>query len=68
MLQFLQNNLGTIVVAAVLIALVISVIVKYVKDKKAGKSSCSCGCEGCPNAGNCHRNDGCGRYGKQDTK
>ena len=67
MLQFLQNNLGTIVVAAVLIALITLVIVKFVKDKKAGKSSCG-GCAGCPNAGHCHRNDACGRYGKQDTK
>ncbi|MBQ6381896.1 MAG: FeoB-associated Cys-rich membrane protein [Clostridia bacterium] len=69
MLNILQNNIGTIVVAAIVAAAVILVLVKFIKDKKAGKSSCSCGCQGCPNADYCHRKDGCGRYGnKQDSQ
>ena len=40
-------NPGTIVVLAVLILAVGAVIRKMIKDKKAGKNSCSCGCEGC---------------------
>ncbi|MBR2591199.1 MAG: FeoB-associated Cys-rich membrane protein [Clostridia bacterium] len=59
--SFIQNYLGTIIVAAILAAAIIFVIVRLIKNKKAGKSSC--GCEGCPQQPYCHRKDGCGRYG-----
>lgn len=68
MQNFVHNYLGTIIVAAILIAVIVLVIVKYVKDKKAGESSCGGGCNGCPNAEFCHRQDGCGRYGNKDAK
>ena len=68
MLEFLAHNYGTIIVAVILAVAVALVLGKYIKDKKAGKSSCNCGCQGCPNAQYCHRNDGCGRYRTDNTK
>ena len=65
---FIHEYLGTVVVALILAAVLTLIIVKMVKNKKAGKSSCSCGaCQGCPNAACCHRQDGCGRYGHKDA-
>ena len=61
MAVFLQENLGTIIAGLLVAAAVILVIVKMLKNKKAGKSSCG-GCAGCPNEANCHHKDGCGRY------
>lgn len=54
-MAFIQNYLGTIVVALILVALITLVLVKYFKDKKAGKSSCGGGCQGCPNSEFCHK-------------
>lgn len=42
--------LGIMIAAAVA-----AVIIKKVKDKKAGKSGCGCGCSGCPSKGQCHQ-------------
>ena len=47
----LQNNLGTIVVALVLLGIVTAIIVKLLRDRRKNKSAgacagCSCGCEG----------------------
>lgn len=54
MLEFLSANLGTIIVAAVLIIILVGIVLKIRKDKKNGKGcSCGCGCEGCPSAGMC---------------
>ncbi|WP_303823540.1 FeoB-associated Cys-rich membrane protein [Ruminococcus flavefaciens] len=55
MLAWLSENLGTIIVSLILIAVVSTVIVKMVKDKKQGKSSCGCGCENCAMHGKCHK-------------
>lgn len=38
-------------------AAVLAIIVKKVKDKKAGKSDCGCGCSGCPGASDCSSNE-----------
>ncbi len=54
MLEFLQNNIGTIIAAAVVIVLLGFAAWRMISDKKQGKSSCGCGCSGCPNAGLCH--------------
>ena len=50
-------NPGTFAVLAVLIIIVGLIIYKMIKDKKSGKSSCSCGgsCSGCGMAGRCHK-------------
>lgn len=54
MLDFITNNLGTIIVGIILLAIVILVIKSMKKDKANGKSTCGCGCKGCANAQYCH--------------
>ncbi len=48
------ENLGTIVVSLVLIAIVALIVGKMIRDKKKGKSSCGCGCANCAMRGSCH--------------
>ena len=55
MLEFFVQNWGTILVSAILLAVVILIVVKLYRDRKKGKSSCGCGCENCPSAGMCHK-------------
>lgn len=52
-IEFLTENLGTAVVLCAVIALVTFLVIKLVKDKKEGKSSCSCGCSACPMSKEC---------------
>lgn len=47
-------NAGTIITGIILIAIISMIIIKMIKDKKNGKSSCGCGCKHCPNSVNCH--------------
>lgn len=54
MLEFLSQNIGTIIVLLILLAVVAAIIAGQVKAKKQGRSSCGCGCKGCPNLGACH--------------
>ena len=54
MIAWLTENLATIVVAAVVFAVLALVVVKMIRDKKRGKSACSCGCGSCPHASACH--------------
>lgn len=56
MLNFIAQNIGTIVVLLVLSAAVALVIYKMISDKKKGKSSCGCNCGCCPNSQLCHKN------------
>jgi hypothetical protein len=53
MLSFLAENIGTIAVGLVVAAIVAAIIIKTVRDKRRGKSSCSCGCSGCGAAADC---------------
>ena len=46
--------MGSIVIGALLLALVGVIVFKISKDKRAGKTSCGCGCSGCPMSGKCH--------------
>ena len=54
MLQWLSNNLATILICLVLAVIVALIIWSLVKNKKKGKSSCGCGCADCPAGGSCH--------------
>lgn len=56
MFSWIFENLGTIIVGAILLAAVIAVMMKMRKDKKAGKGTCSCGgsCDHCASRGRCH--------------
>lgn len=54
MLACLQANIATIIICAILLLIVIKIVVGLIKDRKAGKSSCGCGCSDCPMHGECH--------------
>ena len=54
MLPFLQENLGSILVLGVLIAVLIGITVHVVRLKRQGKSTCNA-CGNCPMKGSCHR-------------
>ncbi|MDE6538687.1 MAG: FeoB-associated Cys-rich membrane protein [Ruminococcus sp.] len=44
--------MGTVITGLILLAIVVSIVAKMIKDRKNGKSSC--GCKHCPNSSNCH--------------
>ena len=48
--------MATVIISLVLLAIVAGIVTKMVKDEKAGKSSCGCGCGSCPMSGECHKN------------
>ncbi|MBQ8171861.1 MAG: FeoB-associated Cys-rich membrane protein [Oscillospiraceae bacterium] len=52
--EFIVNNIGTIVVGLLVLAVLALAAWKMISDKKQGRSSCGGGCSGCPNAGLCH--------------
>ncbi len=54
MLKWICDNIGLIIVCAILIVLVTLAIISVVKDKKKGRSSCGCNCGSCPMSGSCH--------------
>jgi len=54
MLDFLAQNIGTIVVALLLSCIVAAIIVASVRNKKRG-GGCSGGCSGCPFGEKCHK-------------
>ncbi len=49
-----RSVIGTAAVIAVIAVILILVIVGMVKNKRAGKHSCSCGCSGCAYSGLCN--------------
>ena len=53
MITWLTENIGTIVVLAVLILIVAGIIRSMIKTKKQGGSSCGCGCSGCSGCSSC---------------
>ncbi len=58
MLPWLQENLATILVCAVLAGVVALIIGYLVRQKKQGKASCGCNCASCAMRGSCHRMNG----------
>ena len=55
MLDWITENLSTIVVSLILMLVVAVIIRKLVRDKKKGKSSCGCNCAHCAMAESCHK-------------
>ena len=51
MFAWIAQNLGTILVSAVLLVIVIAIVRYLIRQKKQGKSSCGAGCAHCANAG-----------------
>ena len=52
-MTWILANIWPIVVALILIAIVTLIIIKLIKDKKKGRSSCGCNCGSCPMSGSC---------------
>lgn len=57
MLDFIVNYGGSVAVGAVVLAVIVLIIVKCVKDRRAGKTSCGCDCTGCAGCGCCHKSE-----------
>jgi len=55
-MTWLAENISTIVICIILIAVVACIIMSMVRDKKKGKSSCGAGCASCALHGKCHKN------------
>lgn len=55
MAELILNNLGTLAVGLILLAVVILILIGMRKEKKAGKHCCGGGCAGCPGACICHK-------------
>lgn len=47
MLSWIGENLGTILVGLILAAVVAGILVRMIRNRKKGKSSCGCGCASC---------------------
>ena len=56
MLAWIAQNIGTIIICAVLALIVGAVIISMIRKKRKGKSVvCNCGnCSSCPMSGQCH--------------
>ena len=54
MLNWLTANLSTIIVSAILLAIVILISTHLIRQKKAGKNSCGGNCAHCAMHGGCH--------------
>lgn len=56
MFTWLAQNLATILVAALVLALFVGICIKLYRDARAGRHSCSCGgdCRSCPGSSLCH--------------
>ena len=54
MFAWLAKNAVTVIICAVLIAVVAAIVYSMIRNKKKGKSSRGCGCAECPMSGSCH--------------
>ena len=55
-IDLIKDNLGTIVTLLAVLILVGALVLKLVKDKRAGRHGCSCGCSSCPMSAQCSGN------------
>ena len=53
-MDWFMENLGTVIVAAIVLTVLTLVSVRMVRNKKQGKSTCGCGCGGCAMKDRCH--------------
>ena len=54
-MQWLSENLGTLLIGGGLLALVILIIARLRADRRQGRNSCGAHCATCPMSGSCHR-------------
>ncbi len=52
MLDFIQQNAGSIAVGAMLLAVIAVIVLNMIRDKRAGKKSCGGDCAHCSRCGN----------------
>lgn len=55
MLLWLKENLGTILICIVLLAIIVAISAYLIRSKKQGKSSCGSNCAHCAMHGQCHK-------------
>ena len=55
MVLWVKGNIGTIVAALLLIAILCVVVAVIIRDKRKGRSTCGCNCAHCAMAGCCHK-------------
>lgn len=55
-MQLLMQNAGTILISLLLAGLLTLILIRLIRSKKKGSSTCSCGsgCAHCAMAGSCH--------------
>ena len=53
--MWFAENLGTIIVVAILLVVVGAAVFSIIRSKRKGKSSCGCGCANCAMRGSCHK-------------
>jgi hypothetical protein len=46
-MDFIRDNLSTIVVGALVFGVLALVLFKLIRNFRQGKNACSCGCSGC---------------------
>lgn len=56
MINWITQNLATIIVALIILATLCTAIIYMIKNKKTGKSSCGGNCTGCPMGDKCRDN------------
>ena len=56
-IDWLIANAGSIAAGTLVLATVAAIIVYKALDRKKGKSTCGCGCSGCPMSGKCYKQD-----------
>ena len=54
MMQWLSNNIGTVLISLELLAVVARIICSLIRKKREGKSSFGCNCADCALHGSCH--------------
>ncbi len=54
MLRWVTENLSTIIICTILLAVIAFIVASLIRNKRKGKSSCGCGCKECAMSGNCH--------------
>lgn len=57
MMDWLRNNLGSMIVLLLLIVIVAVIIMRMVRNKKQGVTGCGCKCSHCPMGEACQENE-----------
>ena len=50
-----MEHIPTIIICIVVFGAIALAAYKVIRDKRAGKSSCGCGCSSCPMSESCHK-------------